>query len=93
MCKSEIAVSHVDVLLSEYAQGLSVSDKRRYIEKISSIQDPYCIAASELSKYVLPPVQCTDVFNCLVLSKGFCTSKRSRPLKALRHTDILNVAL
>ena len=83
MCVSEMAVSHVDVLLSEYAQGLSVSDKRRYIEKISSIQDPYCIAASELSKDVLPPVQCKDVFNYLVLSKSFCTSKRFKAFKSL----------
>ena len=75
VCKSEMAVSHVEVSLSEYAQGLSVSDKRRYIEKISSIQDPYCIVASELSKDILLPVQCTDVFNYLVLSKRFCTSK------------------
>ena len=76
-------MSHVDVSLSEYAQGLSVSDKRRYIEKISSIRDPYCIAASELSKDVSPPVQCMDVFNYLVLSKSFCTSKRFKAFKSL----------
>ena len=78
-----MAVSHVEVSLSKYAQGLSVSDKTRYIDKISSIQDPYCTVASELSKDVLPPVQCTDVFNYLVLSKSFCTSKRFKAFKSL----------
>ena len=80
--------------VSEHAQGLSVSDKSRYIEKVPCIQDPCCIAASELSKDVLPPVQCTDVFNYLVLSKTFCTSERFKAfIKASRRTDILNVAL
>ena len=37
--ESEMVVSHVEASLSEYTQGLSVSDKRRYIEKISGIQD------------------------------------------------------
>ena len=78
-----MAVSHMEASLSKYAQGLSVSDKRRYIEKISGIQDPYCIVASQLSKDVLPLVQCTDIFNYLVLSKSFCTSKRFKAFKSL----------
>ena len=75
-----MAVSHIEASLSEYAQGLSVSDKRRYIEKISGIQDPYCIVTSE---DILPPVQCMDIFNYLVLGKSFCTSKRFKAFKSL----------
>ena len=78
-----MAVLQVEASLSEYAQGLSVSDKRRYIEKTSGIQDPYCVVASQLSKDVLPPVQCTDIFNYLVVSESFCTSKRFKAFKSL----------
>ena len=80
-----MAVSHVEASLSECAQGLSVSDKSRYIEKISGIQDPYCIVTSELSKDILPPAQCMDIFNYLVLGKSFCTSKRFKAFKSLEE--------
>ena len=56
--------SEETISLSEYARELVISDKRRYLEKISSTGvDPYCIPLTELSKDNLPPVQCTDVFN------------------------------
>ena len=40
------------ISLSDYARELSVSNKRRYLEKIAGIQNPYSIAAAELSKDV-----------------------------------------
>ena len=42
--------------LSDYARELSISNKRRYLEKLSGIQDPYFIPPSELMKGVFPPV-------------------------------------
>ena len=39
-----------DLPLSDYASELSISNKRRYLEKIFGIQDPYLIPASELMK-------------------------------------------
>ena len=72
------------ITLSDYACGLVISDKRRYLEKISAIEvDPYCISFAELSKDILPPVQCTDIFNYLVLGKSFCTSQRFKAFKSL----------
>ena len=63
--------------LGDHARGLVISDKRRYLEKISAIKvDPYCIPFPELNKDNLPPVQCVDVFNYLVLGKIFCTSQK-----------------
>ena len=32
------------VILSEYTSSLNVSNRRRYLEKISGIGDPYCIS-------------------------------------------------
>ena len=44
-------------------------------------KDPYCIPSSELSKDVVPPVQCTDIY--LVLGKSFCTMKKFKAFKSL----------
>ena len=81
----EVAVSE-DTFLSEYARSLAVSNKRRYLEKIqfqAGIQDSYCIPVHELSKSCIPPVQCVDIFNYLVLGKSFCTSQRFKAFKSL----------
>ena len=73
-----------EVRLSEKVSHLVVSDRRRYLEKISAIgKDPYCIPSSELSKDVVPPVQCTDIFNYLVLGKSFCTTENFKAFKSL----------
>ena len=66
--------------LSDYACELSISNKRRYLKKISGIQDRYLIPAHELVKNVLPP---TDIFNYLVLGTSFCTSQRFKAHKSL----------
>ena len=58
-----------NVLLSEFTSNLSVSNKRRYLEKVRGVGDPYLIPTNELQIDVLPPVQCTDIFNYLVLGK------------------------
>ena len=72
------------VRLSEKVNHLVVSDKRRYLEKILVIgKDPYCIPSSELSKDVVPPIQCTDIFNYLVLGKSFCTTEKFKAFKSL----------
>ena len=51
------------LILSKHAQKLAVSDKRRYLEKVARIRDPYCILRIELSKEEFAPVQTTDIFN------------------------------
>lgn len=76
------------VRLSENIEHLVVSDKRRYLEKIALIgKDPYCIPTSELSKNVVPPVQCTDIFNYLVLGKSFCTTEKFKALDAYKYFE------
>ena len=73
-----------NIALGDYARGLVISDKRRYLEKISVIKvDPYCIPFAELNKDNLPPVQCVDVFNYLVLGKSFCTSQKFKAFKSM----------
>ena len=69
--------------LSDYAQKLVVSDKRRYLEKIAGVGDPYCIPKADLSKEAFPPVEPTDIFNYLVLGCSFCTTKRFKAYKSL----------
>ena len=79
-----------DVCLSQHAQLLKVSDKRRYLTKIADVGDPYCIPSAQLSKEVIPSVTNTDIFNYLVLTTSFCTSEM---FKALMLTSTLCVAL
>jgi len=69
--------------LSDYACELSISNKRKYLEKILGIQDPYLIPAHELMKNVFPPVTNTDIFNYLVLGTSFCTSQQFNAHKSL----------
>lgn len=81
--ESNSEMNRDEVRLSEKVNHLVVSDRRRYLEKISAIgKDPYCIP-SELSKDVVPPVQCTDIFNYLVLGKSFCTTEIFKAFKSL----------
>ena len=77
------AFTDSDVSLSEYAQKLVVSNKRRYLEKIASTGDPFCIPKTELSEETFPPVEATDIFNYLVLGQSFCTSQRFKAYKSL----------
>ena len=69
--------------LRDYTCELCISNKRRYLEKILGIQDPYLIPAHELVKNVFPPVTNTDIFNYLVLGTSFCTSQRFKAHKSL----------
>jgi len=68
-----------NISVSDYVRGLVISDKTRYLE-ISTTKvnphDPYCIPFAELSKDILPPEQCIDIFNYLFLGKSFCTSQQ-----------------
>ena len=72
-----------DDVLSEYVRGLLVSDRKKYLEKIAGVGDPYLIPRNKLWTDVLPPVQCTDIFNTLVLGKSFCTLQRFKVFKSL----------
>lgn len=66
-----------------YTESLSISDKRRYLEKTKDIGDPYGYPVSALSQDDLPPVRSTDIFNYLVLSTSFCTSERFKAYKSM----------
>ena len=66
-----------------YTKSLSISDKRRYLEKTKDIGDPYSYPLSMLNQEELPPVRSTDIFNYLVLSTSFCTSNRFKAYKSL----------
>ena len=67
----------------QYTESLSISDKRRYLEKTKEIGDPYGCPLSVLSQDDLPPVRSTDIFNYLVLSTSFCTSERFKAYKSM----------
>ena len=67
----------------QYTESLSISDKRRYLEKTKEIGDPYGYPLSALSQDDLPPVRSTDIFNYLVLSTSFCTSERFKAYKSM----------
>ena len=69
--------------LSKYAEQLSVSDKRRYLEKIEEIGDPYSYESRLLQADFLPPVRSTDIYNYLVLSTSFCTGERFKAYKSM----------
>lgn len=69
----------------DHSSNLSVSDKRRYIEKTNDIGDPYLYEASTLSEDSLPPVMSTDIFNYLVLATSFCTPDRFKSLDAYKY--------
>ena len=61
--------------LSDYARELSISNKKRYLEKLSGIQDPYLIPPSELMKGVFPPAV-TNTWTAGRGNKSICTKFR-----------------
>ena len=69
----------------DHSADLSVSDRRRYLEKTKDIGNPYLFADSALSKDSLPPVLSTDIFNYLVLTISFCTPDRFKVLDAYKY--------
>lgn len=77
------SLSEDNISLNDYSRGLALSDKSRYLEKISMIEVPYCIPFTELSKDILPLVQCIDIFNYLVLGKSFVLHKDLKAFKSM----------
>lgn len=69
--------------VSKYFGGLSVSDKRRYLEKTKDIGDPYCYSFDSLSSDDFPAIRSHDIFNYLVLSTSFCSSDRFKAYKSM----------
>ena len=67
----------------QYSESLSISDKRRYLEKTKEIGDPYGYPLNALSQDDWPSVRSTDIFNYLVLSTSFCTSERFKAYKSM----------
>lgn len=87
------ASAYLQMSLSEYAQKLVVSNKRRYLEKIAGIGDPFCIPKTELSEEAFPPVEATDIITTLFWAIAFAHLKGSKHTKALMHINILYVGL
>ena len=67
----------------DHSADLSVSDRRRYLEKTKDIGNPYLFADSAFSDDSLPPMLSTDIFNYLVLTTSFCTPGRFKAYKSL----------
>ena len=51
--------SSKSVQYSEYSENMSISDKRRYLEKTEDIGDPYAYLLGVLNQDDLPPVRST----------------------------------
>ena len=72
------------IALSSYADALDICNKQRYLEKINSINiDSYTLPSHELKRDVLPPVQCTVIFNYLVLDTSSCSTERFKAFKGM----------
>ena len=69
--------------LSKYAEELTISDKRRCLEKVEGTGDPYLYESHTLQADFLPPVRSTDIHNYLVLSTSFCTGERFKACKSM----------
>ena len=67
----QMAISST-LILSNYAEELSVFDKGRYLQ---NTRDPYCYQLHTVHCDVLLLVRSTDISNYLVLSTSFCTGK------------------
>ena len=48
--------------ISKYFGRLSVSDKRRYLEKTKYIRDPYCYSFDSISGDDLPAIRSHNIF-------------------------------
>ena len=68
---------------SKYFNKLSISDKRRYLEKTKDIGDPYGYSLNSLNSEDLPAIMSHDIFNYLVLSTSFCSTDRFRAFRSL----------
>ena len=68
---------------SKYFDRLSISDKRRYLEKTKDIGDPYGYSVNSLDMKDLPAIRSHDIFNYLVLSTSFCTVDRYKAYKSM----------
>ena len=75
--------TNLAVKLSKHAEELSISDKRRYLEKIEGIGEPYLYKSYTLQADFLPPLRSTDIHNYLVLSTSFCTGERFKAYKSM----------
>ena len=82
VCDGVVETNLQSDILSKYARSLTVSNRKRYLEKISDIRDPYLLPSAELSREVMPSVQCIDIFNYLVLLRSFCTTERFKAFKS-----------
>ena len=81
--------------LSKYAEQLSISDKRRYLEKVQDIGDPYIYELCTLQADFLPPVrvdlQTSTTTWCSL--RVFVRVKGLRRTRAWTPTSILPVGL
>jgi hypothetical protein len=69
---------------SKYALKLVGDDKKRYLEKISAINDvdAFAISSSAFSPDTLPPIEPPDLYNYLVLGTSAYTSDQFKSLEA-----------
>ena len=68
---------------SKYFNRLSISDKRRYLEKTKEIGDPYGYSLNSVESEDFPDIRSHDIFNYLVLSTSFCSTDRFKAYKTM----------
>ena len=69
---------------SKYALKLVGDDRKRYLEKISAINDvdPFAINSSVFSPDTLPPIEPPDLYNYLVLGTSAYTSDQFKSYRS-----------
>ncbi len=72
-------------MLSKYAEKLFGDAKKRYVDKLSSIDrvDPYTLKSSDLNSDTLPTIEMPDIFNYLVLGTSTYTSDQFKAFRSL----------
>lgn len=84
-CKDDLdSLSKGIPVLSEYAKGLEMHIKRRYLQKISLIGvDPSSIPSDQFDPACLPSIEATDLVSYLVLETSYYTKQQFKCHKSL----------
>ena len=72
-------------MLSKYAEKLLADEKKRYLDKIASVNniDPYTLIASVLKADTLPTIEVPDLYNYLILGTSAYSSQQFKAYRSL----------
>ena len=84
-CNEDLDSLSKDIpVLSEYAKGLEMHVKRRYLQKISLVGvDPASIPSNQFDPECLPSIEATDLVSYLVLETSYYTKQQFKCHKSL----------